>query len=189
MRPTRISSAGWRRARKPRSIRMLRRARPSSLPSCPKSFLPNRRCFRRNTRRCISCLPGSTGRIRRAGRSFFWKAERGCKCTGLRYSNRRRPWGAAATNQTVEKVKGETMKVRIALLATALMFAGSAFAFHCPQDMKKIDDALAKNPKLTDAQMAEVKKDRAEGEALHKAGKHQESIDTLAKAEKILGIQ
>ena len=34
-------------------------------------------------------------------------------------------------------------------LATALMFAaGSAFAFHCPQDMKKIDDALAKNPKL-----------------------------------------
>jgi len=35
----------------------------------------------------------------------------------------------------------------------------------------------------------EVKKYRAEGEALHKAGKHQESLDTLAKAEKILGIQ
>ena len=29
---------------------------------------------------------------------------------------------------------------------------------------------------------------RAEGEALHKAGKHQESIDTLSKAMKILGI-
>jgi hypothetical protein len=34
----------------------------------------------------------------------------------------------------------------------------------------------------------DVKKFRADGEALHKAGKHQESIDTLAKAMKILGI-
>jgi hypothetical protein len=34
-----------------------------------------------------------------------------------------------------------------------------------------------------------VKKYRAEGETLHKAGKHQESIDTLEKAEKILGIK
>ena len=74
-------------------------------------------------------------------------------------------------------------------LATALVFAaGSALAFHCPQDMKKIDDALAKNPKLDATKLAEVKKYRAEGEALHKAGKHQESIDTLMKAEKILGI-
>ena len=81
------------------------------------------------------------------------------------------------------------MKVRTAVFATALLFAGSAFAFHCPQDMKKIDDALAKNPKLTAAQMEQVKKDRAEGEALHKAGKHQESLDALAKAEKTLGIQ
>jgi len=80
------------------------------------------------------------------------------------------------------------MKVRTALVAAAMLFAGSAFAFHCPQEMKKIDDALAKNPKLTDAQMAQVKKDRADGEALHKAGKHQESLDTLAKAEKTLGI-
>ena len=81
------------------------------------------------------------------------------------------------------------MNVRTALFATALLFTGSAFAFHCPQDMKKIDDALAKNPQLTEAQLADVKKYRAEGEALHKAGKHQESLDTLAKAEKILGIQ
>ena len=80
------------------------------------------------------------------------------------------------------------MKARIALLTAALFFAGSAIAFHCPMDMKKIDDALAKDPQITAAQMADVKKFRAEGEALHKAGKHQESIDTLAKAEKILGI-
>jgi hypothetical protein len=76
--------------------------------------------------------------------------------------------------------------VKPALVAAALFTAGTAFAFHCPADMKKIDDALAKNPKLTAAQLDEVKKYRAEGETLHKAGKHQESIDTLAKAEKIL---
>jgi hypothetical protein len=64
----------------------------------------------------------------------------------------------------------------------------SAFAFHCPMDMKKIDEALAKNPSLSAQQLADVKKYRADGEAFHKAGKHQESVDTLAKAMKILGI-
>ena len=76
--------------------------------------------------------------------------------------------------------------VKSTLAALALFTAGAALAFHCPADMKKIDEALAKNPKLTAAQLDEVKKYRAEGETLHKAGKHQESIDTLAKAEKIL---
>jgi len=81
------------------------------------------------------------------------------------------------------------MRIRLASLFAALMFASaSAFAFHCPADMKKIDQALAKNPKLTAKQAADVKKFRADGEALHKAGKHQESVDTLAKAMKILGI-
>jgi len=56
-------------------------------------------------------------------------------------------------------------------------------------DMKAIDAALAKKPSLTTQQLADVKKYRAEGEALHQAGKHQESVDTLAKAMKILGIQ
>lgn len=78
---------------------------------------------------------------------------------------------------------------RITVALATLLVSAAAWAFHCPADMKKIDDALAKNPKLTDAQMAEVKKYRAEGEALHKAGKHQESIDTLAKAMKILNVQ
>ncbi|MBL8524170.1 MAG: hypothetical protein JNN20_10805 [Betaproteobacteria bacterium] len=80
------------------------------------------------------------------------------------------------------------MKKSISLFAALMLAAGTAFAFHCPVDMKKIDEALAKNPKLTEAQMTEVKKLRADGEAFHKAGKHQESVDTLAKAMKILGI-
>jgi hypothetical protein len=79
-------------------------------------------------------------------------------------------------------------KRNVALAAVLTLAAGSVFAFHCPQEMKKIDEALARNPKLEASQMADVKKYRAEGEALHKAGKHQESLDALAKAEKILGL-
>ena len=78
---------------------------------------------------------------------------------------------------------------RISLFSALMLAATTALAFHCPADMKKIDEALAKKPKLTDAQMTEVKKLRTDGEALHKAGKHQESVDTLAKAMKILAIK
>ncbi len=82
------------------------------------------------------------------------------------------------------------MKIRNIVIAASLALASNAaFAFHCPADMKKIDAALAKNPKLSAAQMSEVKKYRAEGESLHNAGKHQESVDTLAKAMKILNIK
>ena len=80
------------------------------------------------------------------------------------------------------------MKMKTLLCAIGFAFAsGSAYAFHCPADMKAIDDALPKS-KVSDAQKKEVAKLRAEGETLHKAGKHQESVDTLAKAKKILGI-
>ncbi|HYA20329.1 MAG TPA: hypothetical protein VEG25_06775 [Burkholderiales bacterium] len=76
------------------------------------------------------------------------------------------------------------------LLAADLIFpSASAFAYHCPMDMKKIDDSLAANPKLSAEQSAEAKKLRAEGEALHKAGKRQEPIDPLAKVMAILKIR
>lgn len=77
---------------------------------------------------------------------------------------------------------------KLVFLLSALFVSASALAFHCPADMKKIDEALSMNPKLTTEQMSEVKKLRADGEALHKAGKHQESVDTLGKAMKILGV-
>jgi hypothetical protein len=80
------------------------------------------------------------------------------------------------------------MKMRASTFALALaLCSGSAFAFHCPADMKAIDAALP-SAKLSAEQMTEVKKLRAEGETLHKEKKHQESVDTLAKAKKILGI-
>ena len=75
-------------------------------------------------------------------------------------------------------------------LATALVFAsGAALASHCPTDVKAIDAALAKSPKLSADQMKEVKKLRDEGDAHHKAGKHAESVDSLHKAMKILGVE
>lgn len=80
------------------------------------------------------------------------------------------------------------MHMKTLVAVGSLFMASTAFAFHCPVDMKKIDEALAKNPTLTSEQLAEVKKLRTDGEALHKAGKHQESVDTLAKAMKILGV-
>lgn len=80
------------------------------------------------------------------------------------------------------------MKLRTLIVAAGLALAsGAAFATSCPKEMKAIDEALPK-AKLTDAQAAEVKKLRAEGETEHKAGKHKESLEALTKAKAILKI-
>jgi hypothetical protein len=81
------------------------------------------------------------------------------------------------------------MKRTFALAVAALFASGTAFAMHCPKDMKDIDAALAAKPKLAEAKLKEVKDLRAKGEELHKAGKHQESVDTLGKAKKILDVK
>lgn len=70
--------------------------------------------------------------------------------------------------------------------ALVLGLASPAFAASCPRDMAAIDAALAENPQLTAEQKSEVEKLRAEGEALHKAGNHGESVTTLHKAMEIL---
>ena len=75
------------------------------------------------------------------------------------------------------------------IIATLMVFSGAAFAYHCPVDMKKIDAALEMAPKLTSAQLTEVQKLRSAGEALHKEGKHKESVETLSKAMVILGVK
>ena len=79
--------------------------------------------------------------------------------------------------------------LRTMLLTGVLMLAvAPAFAFQCPVDMKAVDAALAGNSSLSAAQKAEVAKLRAQGEAQHKSGKHKGSVDSLAKAKKILGL-
>ena len=72
-----------------------------------------------------------------------------------------------------------------ALLATA---AGMALAHNCPNEMKAIDAKLATNPSLSADNAAKVKQLRADGEAQHKAGKHDDSMKSLAEAKKILGL-
>jgi hypothetical protein len=74
------------------------------------------------------------------------------------------------------------------LIALAVAFAsGAAVAHGCPNEMKAIDAKLATNPKLSDADMAKVKKLRADGEAAHKAGDHDGSMKALGEAKKLLG--
>ncbi len=75
---------------------------------------------------------------------------------------------------------------RIALFAALAFVSSAAFAFSCPKEMKAIDAAMSK---AKPEQMAEIKKLRADGEALHKAGKHAESMATLGKAKGMLGLK
>lgn len=79
--------------------------------------------------------------------------------------------------------------MRKTMLVIALAVASSvALAHNCPNEMKAIDAKLATNPKLSDAEMTKVKQLRSEGEAAHKAGKHDESMKALGDAKKMLGI-
>ncbi|WP_340119337.1 hypothetical protein [Pelagibius sp. 7325] len=80
------------------------------------------------------------------------------------------------------------MKALLAAAALAFTLAGPALAFQCPMDMVKIDAAL-ETASLSDAQKAEVMQLREEGERLHQTGQHQASVDALAQAKEILGIQ
>ena len=78
--------------------------------------------------------------------------------------------------------------IRTALFV-ALTFASSiALAGSCPKLMKEIDAALP-SAKISAAQMTEVKKLRADGEAQHKDAKHADSVASLNKAKGILGIK
>lgn len=79
--------------------------------------------------------------------------------------------------------------MKLTAIAVALtLAAGTAFAHNCPNEMKAIDAKLATKPALSEADAAKVKKLRAEGEAAHKAGNHDESIKVLGEAKKILAI-
>ncbi len=83
------------------------------------------------------------------------------------------------------------MKTLLSAAAVAALIAvasSPALAGSCPKVMKKIDAALAASPQLTSEQTTQVTQLRADGEAQHKAGSHSDSIDSLNKALKILGV-
>jgi hypothetical protein len=77
---------------------------------------------------------------------------------------------------------------KFALAALLAVVSPFALGHNCPNEMKAIDAALPK-AKLDAKQAEEVKKLRAEGESLHKAGKHSESMAALGKAKGILGLK
>lgn len=62
-------------------------------------------------------------------------------------------------------------------------FASPALAGHCPKDVKLLDAAL------TQQSNAEAQSLRDKGDALHKDGKHKESLAALHEAMKTLGVE
>lgn len=80
-------------------------------------------------------------------------------------------------------------KLASTLVSLSLLAAsGAAFAHGCPKEMKAIDDKLAMKPTVSADNMTKLTKFRADGEAAHKAGKHDDSMKALGEAKKILGI-
>ena len=81
------------------------------------------------------------------------------------------------------------MNLRATLVAATLVAAAAApaLASQCPAHVKKIDAATA-DAKPGQERMAEVRRLRDEGQKLHGEGKHQASMEALAKAERMLGL-
>lgn len=77
---------------------------------------------------------------------------------------------------------------KLMLSVVLCVSAAGVWAHGCPGEMKVVDAKLATSPKMSDADMAKVKQLRADGEKLHKEGKHTESMKALADAKKLLGV-
>ncbi len=84
------------------------------------------------------------------------------------------------------------MRTTAWLLAGMLAVAPVAWANNCPNLMKEIDETLDSTPNLDEETIVDeemrksVKELRAEGEELHEAGKHSESVETLERALELL---
>ena len=77
------------------------------------------------------------------------------------------------------------MKKLAMALALVGMMAGPAPAFQCPLLLKQIQDATAGK---TDAASKKAMEIAAEGEKLHKEGKHAESVAKMDEAAKELNL-
>ena len=73
------------------------------------------------------------------------------------------------------------------LAAATAAAPAPALAFQCPSDVRKIDQALD-GANLPQERRAEVVRLRDEGQRLHAAGQHEQSMATLARAKQILGV-
>ncbi|NKQ11293.1 hypothetical protein [Pseudomonas sp. SST3] len=78
---------------------------------------------------------------------------------------------------------------RIVLSIAAAFISMPLWAMHCPMDMAKIDEQLKTNPPSDPAILTRVKELRAEGEELHNAGDHEQSLEVLGEAQELLGME
>ncbi|WP_278348066.1 hypothetical protein [Stutzerimonas kunmingensis] len=78
---------------------------------------------------------------------------------------------------------------RLTAFTLAVLFSTPLLAMHCPMDMAKIDEHLETNPPKDTATLQQVRELRAEGEQLHQAGKHADSVRVLGKALYLLGLK
>jgi hypothetical protein len=81
------------------------------------------------------------------------------------------------------------LKRALSVAALAALLAGPALAAQCPANIRQIDAALQANTQLSAADKAKATELRNDGEKLHAAGQHQQSMDKLSEAKKILKIQ
>ncbi|MEH6669430.1 hypothetical protein [Halopseudomonas sp.] len=75
---------------------------------------------------------------------------------------------------------------RLMMFVAAAVISTPLFAMHCPADMAKIDAQLESNPPSDPAVLQSVRSLREQGEELHKAGNHAESVKVLDRALELL---
>lgn len=80
------------------------------------------------------------------------------------------------------------MRKQLSVFIVTTLAAGAALAHGCPGEMRAIDAKLSTKPALSKEVSDKVTKLRADGEAAHKAGKHDDSMKALAEAKKLLGV-
>ena len=80
---------------------------------------------------------------------------------------------------------GEFRMKAKALFIALVIASAPAGATECLKAMKNIDAALP-SAKLDAKKMEQVRKLRAEGEALHRAGKHSDAVRQLNRARELL---
>jgi hypothetical protein len=81
---------------------------------------------------------------------------------------------------------------RHTIAALLLAFSGAAFASSCPLLMQDIDAALedrAVTESLGEEAIDKARQLREEGEEAHRSGDHQLSMQKLAEAKRVLGIE
>jgi hypothetical protein len=80
----------------------------------------------------------------------------------------------------------EIVMYRLAAFLAAALLSAPLWATQCPADMAKIDAMLQSNPPSDPAVLAQVQQLRAEGEELHNAGDHGQSVQMLGEALQLL---